>query len=307
MRLRNLSSWLIHVMALSLKQLRSISARAFLSFVLEPQPFLNPRPVARLPRMSKRPHADVDATDEGLDQQVYTGGMGTRRRAVAAHLQAMGLPSAVVLPWPVHSQPSHAGLVTPGEEALQLASLATVVHTFQFPSALAAGGAAAMQDDTASGQDTAPVPNPGTASRQEAAPAPNRDTASGQGELELQPGSAHDGSASAQIGRDPLSRDIGDEDVHQGVEMPREEAPPQERSYPQNRQVRDKKGHHWRLDNVWQVWMWWNPSERNWMWQDVDGQWYPNWQPRWSSRNDGERNWSARGTWHESSWGSMEE
>ena len=30
MRLRNLSSWLIHVMALSLKQLRSISARALL-------------------------------------------------------------------------------------------------------------------------------------------------------------------------------------------------------------------------------------------------------------------------------------
>ena len=30
MRLRNLSIWLIHVMALSLKQLRSISARAFL-------------------------------------------------------------------------------------------------------------------------------------------------------------------------------------------------------------------------------------------------------------------------------------
>ena len=107
--LRNLISWLIHVMALSLTQLSSISARAFLSFVLEPQHFLNPRLVARLPRMSKRPHADVDATDEGLDQQVYTGGMGTRRRAVAAHLRDMGLPSGVVLPWPVHSQPSRAG------------------------------------------------------------------------------------------------------------------------------------------------------------------------------------------------------
>ena len=99
-----------------------------------------------------------------------------------------------------------------------------------------------MQDDAASGQDTAPVPDPGAASRQEAAPAPNRDTAYGQGELELQPGSAHDGSASAQIGRDPLPRDIGDEDDHQGVEMPREKAPPQERSYPENRQARDKKG-----------------------------------------------------------------
>ena len=75
MRLRNVVSWLIHVMALSLRQLRSISARAFLSFVLEPQPFLNPRPVARLPRMSKRPYEDVD-------QDVYTGGMGRRRREV---------------------------------------------------------------------------------------------------------------------------------------------------------------------------------------------------------------------------------
>ena len=96
-----------------------------------------------------------------------------------------------------------------------------------------------MQENTASGQDTAPVPDPGTASRQEAAPAPNRDTAYGQGELELQPGSAHDGSASAQIGKDPLSRDIGDEDVHQGVEMPHAEAPPQERRYPQHGQVVD--------------------------------------------------------------------
>ena len=298
--LRNLISWLIHVMALSLKQLSSISARAFLSFVLEPQPFLNPRPVARLPRMSKRPHADVDATDEGLDQQVYTGGMVTRRRAVAAHLRDMGLPSIVVLPWPVHSQPSNAGVVTPGAAALRLASLATVLHTLRSPSALAAGGAAAMQDDTASGQDTAPVPDPGAASRQEAAPAPNRDTAYGQGELELQPGSAHDGSANAQIGIDSLL-------TTQGVEMPHEEAPPQERRYPQNRQMVDRQGWHWRFDNAWQIWMWWSPSECNWMWLDDDGCWYANWQPRWRWSNDGESNWSARETWHESAWGRMEE
>mgnify|MGYP003315533545 CR=1 FL=1 len=38
-----------------------VAFRLELSFVLEPQPFLNPRPVARLPRMSKRPHDDVDA------------------------------------------------------------------------------------------------------------------------------------------------------------------------------------------------------------------------------------------------------
>ena len=273
--------------------------------------------------MSKRPHNDVDETDqELLDQDAYTGGMGTRRRfdvdtggmgtrrrLLAARLEAMGLPSGGIEPWPVPPPSSHAALVTPGAGVLQIASFATVVRTVQFPSAPAAGGDAAMQGNTASGQDTAPVPDPGAASRQEAAPAPNRDAASGQGERELQPASAHDGSASAQIGRDPLPRDIGDEDDHQGVEMPREKAPPQERIYPENRQARDKKekkGDHWWYDNVWKNWMWWNPNERYWMWQDADGRWYPNWQPRWSSRNDGERNWSARGTWHESSWGSKE-
>ena len=113
-------------------------------------------------------------------------------------------------------------------EALQRASLATVVHTFLVPSSPAAGAAssidAAMQDDTASGRDTTPVPDRGTASRQDAAPVPNRDTASGQDELETQPGSAHDGSASGQISRDPPSKrrrmDNGDEDADQGVEMP---------------------------------------------------------------------------------------
>ena len=80
-------------------------------------------------------------------------------------------------------------------------------------------------DDTAcSGQDAAPVPNRDTASGQHAAPVPNRDTASGQDELETQPGSSHDGSASGQISRDPPSKrrrmDNGDEDADQGVEMP---------------------------------------------------------------------------------------
>ena len=310
MRLRNLRnpiSWLIHVMALSLKQLSSISARAFLSFVLEPQPFLNPRLVARLPRMSKRPHTDVGAADESLDQQVYAEGMGTRRRAVADLLRDTGLSSIVVLPWPVHSEPSNAGVVTPGAAALRLASLATVYHTLLSPSALEAGGAAAMQDDAASGQDTAPVPDPGAASRQEAAPAPNRDTAYGQGELELQPGSAHDGSTNAQIGIDSRLRDIGDGDVHQEVEMPHEEAPPQEGRYQQTRQWVNRQGWQWRLDNGWNIWMWWSTSENNWMWLDDDGCWYANWQPRWRWSNDGESNWSARETWHESAWGRMEE
>ena len=70
---------------------------------------------------------------------------------------------------------------------------------------------------TASGQDAAPDP-------QDSAPVPNRDTASGQYELETQPGSAHDGSASGQISEGPPSKrrrmDNGEEDADQGVEMP---------------------------------------------------------------------------------------
>ena len=70
---------------------------------------------------------------------------------------------------------------------------------------------------TASGQDAAPDP-------QDAAPVPNRDTASGQDELETQPASAHDASASGQISSGPPSKrrrmDNGDEDADQGVEMP---------------------------------------------------------------------------------------
>ena len=70
---------------------------------------------------------------------------------------------------------------------------------------------------TASGQDAAPDP-------QEAAPDANRYTASGQYELETQPGSAHDGSASGQISEGPPSKrrrtDNGEEDADQGVEMP---------------------------------------------------------------------------------------
>ena len=72
--------------------------------------------------------------------------------------------------------------------------------------------------------DIDPVPNRDTASGQDAAPNPNRDTASGQHEPKIEPGSAHDGSASGQISRGPPSKrrrmDNGEEDAAQGVEMP---------------------------------------------------------------------------------------
>ena len=156
--------------------------------------------------MSKRPHDDVDETQEDLNQQFYTGGIGRRRMEVAINMKGLGLRSSIVLPMPVFLQPLYAGTLRPGVEALEVASLATAVQTFEFPSSPAAGAAssidAAVQDDTASGRDTAPVPDRGTASRQDAAPIPNRDTASGQDELYTRPGSAHDGSASEQISAD---------------------------------------------------------------------------------------------------------
>ena len=70
---------------------------------------------------------------------------------------------------------------------------------------------------TASGQDAAPDP-------QDAAPVPNRDTASGQDELETQPASAHDASASGQISSGPPSKrrrmDNGEEDVDLAFSLP---------------------------------------------------------------------------------------
>ena len=152
--------------------------------MLEPQPFLNPRLVARLPRMSKRPHDDVDKTQEDLNQQFYTGGIGRRRMEVGREMEGLGLPRSIVLPMPVFLKAPYAGTLRPGMEALELGTLATVMQTFQFPSSPAAGAAssidAAMQDDTASGRDTAPVPDRDTASGQDAAPVPDRGTASGQ-------------------------------------------------------------------------------------------------------------------------------
>ena len=80
--------------------------------MLEPQPFLNPRLVARLPRMSKRPHDDVDKTEEDLNQQFYTGGICRRRLAVAIDMEGTGLRSSIVLPMPVFLKSPYAGTLT---------------------------------------------------------------------------------------------------------------------------------------------------------------------------------------------------
>ena len=261
--------------------------------------------------MSKRPYEDVDQNPEDLGEDVYTCGMGRRRREVGREMERLGLGRTVVLPMPVSMQPPYASALRPGIEALEVSALATVMYTSQFPSSPAAGAAssidAAMQDETASGQDAAPDP-------QDAAHDPNRDPASGQGAApppDRKPlvlntfSSCQD--APAHRGQDTASSQVAP-----GQEADMQDAPPQEAdrqtAAPQTEEMIDRKGYHWRKDNMWQIWMWWDSDERNWMWQDDNGWWNPNWQPPWRWRNDGERNWSAREPWHESSsWGSMEE
>ena len=255
--------------------------------------------------MSKRPYEDVDV-------DVYTGSMGRRRTAVAREMGHLGMRSPLVLPMPVNmDQPYDSGL-RPGREALAVGALATGMSVCLFESSPRVGAAssidAAMQDETASGQDAAPDP-------QDAAHDPNRDPASGQGAApppDRKP-LVWNTFSSCQDAPAHRDQDTASSQVAPGQEADMQDAPPQEAdaqaAAPQNKQVMDKKGFWWRLDNAWNVWMWWDTDIDNWMWKDDDGWWYPNWQPAWRRRrSDGERNWSARETWHESSsWGSMEE
>ena len=102
--------------------------------------------------MSKRPYEDV--------KDVYTGGMGSRRRAVARRIEDLGMGSPLVLPMPVDMQPPYDSAPRPGIEALEVSALATGMSTSHFQSSPAVGAAssidAAMQDDTASGQVLTP-------------------------------------------------------------------------------------------------------------------------------------------------------
>ena len=167
--------------------------------------------------MAKRPHGDVERTKEDLDEEFYAG-IGQMRSKAGMEMQRWGYRPKIILPLPLFLPPPSApARVLPGAEALAAASYATVVHAVldhqrvvnaSSPAAGAASSSApAMLDGTASGQDAgtgeAPVPDLNTASGQDAAPVPNRDTASGQHEPKIEPGSAHDGSASGQISRDP--------------------------------------------------------------------------------------------------------
>ena len=252
--------------------------------------------------MSKRPYEDV--------KDVYTGRV-SRRRAVAREMENLGMGSPLGSPMPEDIGPPYHSQLRPGIEALDVSAPATGMSLSHFESSPTVGAAssidAAMQDETASGQDAAPDP-------QDAAHDPNWDPASGQGAApppDRQPLVLNTFS-SCQDAPAHRDQDTASSQVSPGQEEDMQDAPPPEAdaqaAAPQTKQMIDKKGFHWRLDNAWEIWMWWDPQFENWMWKHDDGLWWPNWQPAWHRRNDGERNWSARETWHESSsWGSMEE
>ena len=62
--------------------------------------------------MSKRPHDDVDKTEEDLNQQFYTGGIGRRRMEVAINMKGLGLRSSIVSPMPVFLKSPYVGTLT---------------------------------------------------------------------------------------------------------------------------------------------------------------------------------------------------
>ena len=259
--------------------------------------------------MAKRPHGDVERTKEGLDEEFYAG-IAEMRLKAGMEMGRWGYRPQIILPLPLFlPPPSVPARVLPGTEALAAASYATVVHAVldlvvnaSSPAAGAASSSApAMLDGTASGQDAAPVPDRGTASGQGAAPHPDRETASDRDRNPF---------ASGQDAPANPDRDTASSQVAPAQDADMQDAPPQEADVQaavrQTEEMVDRQGNYWRLDNAWDVWMWWDTNMHNWMWEDDDGCWYPNWQPARRRRNDGEW-WSARGTWHESSsWGSME-
>ena len=104
--------------------------------MLEPQPFLNPRLVARLPRMSKRPYEDVE--------DVYTGSMGSRRRAVAREMEDLGMGSPLGSPMPEDIGPPYDSQLRPGIEALEVSAPATGMSLSHFESSPTVGVASSI-------------------------------------------------------------------------------------------------------------------------------------------------------------------
>ena len=253
--------------------------------------------------MAKRPHGDVDTTQEDLDEEFYAG-IAQMRLEAGREMQRWGYRPQIILPLPLILPLSGPAKKLPGAEALAAASYATVVHAVldhqrvvnaSSPAAGAASSSApAMLDGTASGQDAgtgeAPVPDLNTTSGQDAAPRAERDTASGQDAApRSERDTASDQDAAPRPGRDTAS----DQDAtpHSDRGTASGQVAPAQDADVQAAAPETEECIYWK-DNCW-----WKDRGRE------QRQRCANWQAPWSGTWSG-ASWSARGNWQEGRWDS---
>ena len=253
--------------------------------------------------MAKRPHGDVDTTQEDLDEEFYAG-IAQMRLEAGREMQRWGYRPQIILPLPLILPLSGPAKKLPGAEALAAASYATVVHAVldhqrvvnaSSPAAGAASSSApAMLDGTASGQDAgtgeAPVPDINTASGEDAAPRPERETASGQDAAPRpERGTASDQDAAPRPEGDTAS----DQDAppHSDRGTASGQVAPAQDADVQAAAPETEECIYWK-DNCW-----WKDRGRE------QRQRCANWQAPWSGTWSG-ASWSARGNWQEGRWDS---
>ena len=238
--------------------------------------------------MAKRPHGDVDTTQEDLDEEFYAG-IAQMRSEAGREMQRWGYRPQIILPLPLILPLSGPAKKLPGAEALAAASFATVVHAVHsFAEAVAASSSApAMLDGTASGQDAetgeAPVPDINTASGEDAAPRPERETASGQDAAPRpERGTASDQDAAPRPEGDTAS----DQDAppHSDRGTASGQVAPAQDADVQAAAPETEECIYWK-DNCW-----WEDRGRE------QRQRCANWQAPWSATWSG-ASWSARGNW----------
>ena len=253
--------------------------------------------------MAKRPHGDVERTQEDLDEEFYAG-IAQMRLEAGREMQRWGYRPQIILPLPLILPLSGPAQKLPGAEALAAASYATVVHAVldhqrvvnaSSPAAGAASSSApAMLDGTASGQDAgtgeAPVPDINTASGEDAAPRPERETASGQDAAPRpERGTASDQDAAPRPEGDTAS----DQDAppHSDRGTASGQVAPAQDADVQVAAPETEECIYWK-DNCW-----WKDRGRE------QRQRCANWQAPWSGTWSG-ASWSARGNWQEGRWDS---
>ena len=253
--------------------------------------------------MAKRPHGDVERTQEDLDEEFYAG-IAQMRLEAGREMQRWGYRPQIILPLPLILPLSGPAKKLPGAEALAAASYATVVHAVldhqrvvnaSSPEAVAASSSApAMLDGTASGQDAgtgeAPVPDINTASGEDAAPRPERETASGQDAAPRpERGTASDQDAAPRPEGDTASDQDAPPHSDRGTASG-QVAPAQDEDV-QAAAPETEECIYWK-DNCW-----WKDRGRE------QRQRCANWQSPWSGTWSG-ASWSARGNWQEGRWDS---